>query len=208
MVVLKPPASRVVTGVVTYLLYALVVTGFFVIVYAASGSLPLDRLVVAATPDLIVPARVLVLWLLITAVLGAAFVTIQGFEFSKLVSEGVVFGNSQFASAFYFLTGNHGLHVIGRRTKLLGELFRREVLPKVRTGRIGDLRQERIQGGLVEHRQADGQMQGGCRVQWSDGGQRAHHRRHMPGQGGATNNNCRCGPAGKPRHRDQTDSNY
>ena len=54
----------------------------------------------------------LVLWLLATAVLGAAFVTIQGFEFSKLVSDGVVFGNSQFASAFYFLTGNHGLHVI------------------------------------------------------------------------------------------------
>jgi len=54
----------------------------------------------------------LVLWLVFTAVLGAAFVTIQGFEFTKLVSEGVVFGNSQFASAFYFLTGNHGLHVI------------------------------------------------------------------------------------------------
>jgi heme/copper-type cytochrome/quinol oxidase subunit 3 len=54
----------------------------------------------------------LVFWLLATAVLGAAFVTIQGFEFNKLVGEGVVFGNSQFASAFYFLTGNHGLHVI------------------------------------------------------------------------------------------------
>ena len=54
----------------------------------------------------------LVVWLLATAVLGAAFVTIQGFEFSKLAGEGVVFGNSQFASAFYFLTGNHGLHVI------------------------------------------------------------------------------------------------
>ena len=54
----------------------------------------------------------LVLGLVATAVLGAAFVTIQGFEFSKLVSDGVVFGNSQFASAFYFLTGNHGLHVI------------------------------------------------------------------------------------------------
>jgi heme/copper-type cytochrome/quinol oxidase subunit 3 len=54
----------------------------------------------------------LVTWLLATAVLGVAFVTIQGFEFNKLVGEGVVFGNSQFASAFYFLTGNHGLHVI------------------------------------------------------------------------------------------------
>jgi heme/copper-type cytochrome/quinol oxidase subunit 3 len=56
--------------------------------------------------------RGLVLWLTATAVLGAAFVSIQGYEFSKLVREGVVFGNSQFASAFYFLTGNHGLHVI------------------------------------------------------------------------------------------------
>ena len=54
----------------------------------------------------------LVRWLAITALLGAGFVTIQGFEFSKLVRDGVVFGNSQFASAFYFLTGNHGLHVI------------------------------------------------------------------------------------------------
>ncbi len=56
--------------------------------------------------------RGLVVWLLATAVLGAAFVSIQGFEFNKLVGEGVVFGNSQFASSFYFLTGNHGLHVI------------------------------------------------------------------------------------------------
>jgi heme/copper-type cytochrome/quinol oxidase subunit 3 len=54
----------------------------------------------------------LVVWLLATAVLGGAFVTIQGFEFAKLAGEGVVFGNNQFASAFYFLTGNHGLHVI------------------------------------------------------------------------------------------------
>jgi heme/copper-type cytochrome/quinol oxidase subunit 3 len=54
----------------------------------------------------------LVGWLSATAVLGAAFVAIQGFEFTKLVSEGVIFGSSQFASAFYFLTGNHGLHVI------------------------------------------------------------------------------------------------
>jgi cytochrome o ubiquinol oxidase subunit III len=54
----------------------------------------------------------LVLWLAATALLGAGFVTIQGFEYAKLVRDGVVFGQSQFASAFYFLTGNHGLHVI------------------------------------------------------------------------------------------------
>ena len=54
----------------------------------------------------------LVIWLAGTAVLGAAFVSIQGFEFNKLVGEGLTFGSSSFASAFYILTGNHGLHVI------------------------------------------------------------------------------------------------
>ena len=54
----------------------------------------------------------LALWMAATAVLGAAFVGIQAYEFNKLVSEGLVFGTSQFASAFYLLTGNHGLHVI------------------------------------------------------------------------------------------------
>ena len=51
-------------------------------------------------------------WLLVTALLGAGFVSIQAFEFNKLVDEGLKFGSSQFGSAFYFLTGNHGLHVI------------------------------------------------------------------------------------------------
>jgi len=54
----------------------------------------------------------LVLWLAVTALLGATFVGVQAYEFNKLVHEGVVFGETQFASAFYLLTGNHGLHVI------------------------------------------------------------------------------------------------
>jgi len=54
----------------------------------------------------------LVLWLGVTALLGATFVGVQAYEFNKLVHEGLVFGDSQFASAFYILTGNHGLHVI------------------------------------------------------------------------------------------------
>jgi cytochrome c oxidase subunit 3 len=55
----------------------------------------------------------LVGWLSATAVLGLAFVVIQGFEFNKLASvDGLIFGSTQFASAFYILTGNHGLHVI------------------------------------------------------------------------------------------------
>lgn len=51
-------------------------------------------------------------WLAATTLLGAGFVAIQGFEFNKLVGEGLIFGGSPFASAFYILTGNHGLHVI------------------------------------------------------------------------------------------------
>ncbi len=56
--------------------------------------------------------RGLILWLTGTALLGALFLGIQGYEFSKLVGEGLTFGSSQFGSAFYFLTGNHGLHVL------------------------------------------------------------------------------------------------
>lgn len=54
----------------------------------------------------------LVLWLLVTTLLGATFVGVQAYEYSKLVHEGLTFGGSQFGSAFYILTGNHGLHVI------------------------------------------------------------------------------------------------
>ncbi len=55
-------------------------------------------------------------WLALTALLGAMFVSIQGYEYSKLVSEGFKLGASeqqylQMAPAFYLLTGNHGLHV-------------------------------------------------------------------------------------------------
>jgi cytochrome c oxidase subunit 3/cytochrome o ubiquinol oxidase subunit 3 len=52
-------------------------------------------------------------WLGATALLGAAFVSIQGYEYSKLFSEGIELGASKFANGFFFLTGFHGLHVIG-----------------------------------------------------------------------------------------------
>ena len=50
-------------------------------------------------------------WLGAVAVLGGAFVGIQGFEYSKLYAEGLTVTSSQFGSAFFFLTGFHGLHV-------------------------------------------------------------------------------------------------
>jgi cytochrome c oxidase subunit 3/cytochrome o ubiquinol oxidase subunit 3 len=54
----------------------------------------------------------LTLFLGLTALLGAAFVGIQGYEYAHLMEEGLQLGGSQYGGAFYFLTGNHGLHVI------------------------------------------------------------------------------------------------
>ncbi len=54
--------------------------------------------------------------MLATAVLGLMFVSMQVFEWSKLISEGVrpwanPFGAAQFGSTFFMITGFHGLHV-------------------------------------------------------------------------------------------------
>jgi cytochrome c oxidase subunit 3 len=54
--------------------------------------------------------------MLATAALGATFVGMQAFEWTKLISEGVrpwvnPFGAAQFGSTFFMITGFHGLHV-------------------------------------------------------------------------------------------------
>ncbi len=51
-----------------------------------------------------------------TAVLGATFVGMQAFEWSKLIHEGVrpwtnPWGAEQFGASFFMITGFHGLHV-------------------------------------------------------------------------------------------------
>jgi len=51
-----------------------------------------------------------------TALLGASFVGMQAFEWTKLIEEGVrpwgnPMGSAQFGSAFFMITGFHGLHV-------------------------------------------------------------------------------------------------
>src|SRR5205814_3595284 len=55
-------------------------------------------------------------FLLLTAALGATFVGMQAFEWSKLIHEGVrpwanPMGAAQFGSSFFMITGFHGLHV-------------------------------------------------------------------------------------------------
>jgi cytochrome c oxidase subunit 3 len=52
----------------------------------------------------------------LTALLGASFVGMQAFEWTKLIQEGVrpwgnPMGAPQFGSAFFMITGFHGLHV-------------------------------------------------------------------------------------------------
>jgi heme/copper-type cytochrome/quinol oxidase subunit 3 len=50
-------------------------------------------------------------WLLATALLGSVFVGGQVYEFTAFVREGLGFTSSPSASAFYTLTGFHGVHV-------------------------------------------------------------------------------------------------
>ncbi len=54
--------------------------------------------------------------MVVTATLGEIFVAMQAFEWSKLILEGVrpwgnPMGAAQFGSAFFMITGFHGLHV-------------------------------------------------------------------------------------------------
>lgn len=52
------------------------------------------------------------LWLGITVLLGAGFLALEIYEFYEYVSLGHTFRSSAFGSAFYFLIGTHGFHVI------------------------------------------------------------------------------------------------
>ena len=71
--------------------------------------------------------------MLITAALGATFVGMQVFEWSKLIAEGVrpwsnPMGAAQFGACFFMITGFHGLHVS------IGVIYLIVVATKVRLG--------------------------------------------------------------------------
>ena len=51
------------------------------------------------------------LWLTVTGLLGATFVGGQMYEFTAMYNEGLGYTTSLFGSAFYTLTGFHGVHV-------------------------------------------------------------------------------------------------
>ena len=51
------------------------------------------------------------LFILATAALGALFLSVQVFEYSKLIAEGLGLGVNMFGASFFTLTGFHGAHV-------------------------------------------------------------------------------------------------
>lgn len=51
------------------------------------------------------------LWLVVTALLGAAFVGVELYEFGNLIAEAATPQRSAFLSAFFTLVSTHGLHV-------------------------------------------------------------------------------------------------
>ena len=69
-------------------------------------------------------------WLITaTAALGATFVGMQAFEWTKLIMEGVrpwanPFGAAQFGSSFFMITGFHGMHVSAGVIYLMWVAFR------------------------------------------------------------------------------------
>src|SRR5262245_14800672 len=52
-----------------------------------------------------------VLWLILSFILGAAFLGLELTEFSQFISEGASWRRSGFLSAFFTLVGTHGLHI-------------------------------------------------------------------------------------------------
>ena len=59
------------------------------------------------------------IWLLVTVILGAAFLAGQGREYLGLLGQGVTIDRSLFGTTFFTLTGFHGLHVLSGLIALL-----------------------------------------------------------------------------------------
>jgi heme/copper-type cytochrome/quinol oxidase subunit 3 len=63
------------------------------------------------------------IWLATTALLGSLFIGGQVYEFTAFYREGLTFSNNLFGSAFFTLTGFHGVHVTGGILMLVSLLF-------------------------------------------------------------------------------------
>jgi len=61
----------------------------------------------------------LVRWLTVTAILGAIFLGVQGYEWVRLVRFGLTMSSSTYGTTFYTLIGTHAIHVAGALVWLL-----------------------------------------------------------------------------------------
>ena len=77
-------------------------------------------------------------WLLLTAIYGATFLAVQGYEWVRLVHFGLSVSGT-YGSTFYVLIGTHGLHVLGAVVWLL------VVLALARRGRFSARRHAGVQ---------------------------------------------------------------
>jgi len=77
--------------------------------------------------------------LLVTTLLGATFLSIQGYEWIRLLRFGLTLSSGTYGSTFYVLIGTHAAHVFGAMVWLL------IVLMKVKSGRWTAKHQVRIE---------------------------------------------------------------
>src|SRR5690606_36639764 len=85
-------------------------------------------------------------WLLGTSLLGAVFIAGQVYEFSAFVKEGLGYTTNIFGSAFYTLTGFHGVHVS------FGIIFLMSLFVMSLRGKLGPERAETVEiFGLYWH---------------------------------------------------------
>jgi cytochrome c oxidase subunit 3 len=96
--------------------YAAVLTGLLV-----SSSVTMQFAVWAVRKD---NHRSFVIWLVITLLLGVAFLLGQANEWRLLIEEGMTLRSGVFGSTFYTLTGFHGAHVTGGAIFILIVLLR------------------------------------------------------------------------------------
>jgi heme/copper-type cytochrome/quinol oxidase subunit 3 len=76
------------------------------------------------------------IWVLATALMGSTFLAGQIYEFTAFVEEGMGLTTSPFSSAFYVLTGFHGVHVAGGILMLL-TLWSLSLMGRLPTSRAG-----------------------------------------------------------------------
>ena len=79
----------------------------------------------------------LVRWLGTTAVLGTAFLVVQGYEWVRLVHFGLKLSSGTYGSTFYTLIGFHALHVAVAALWLIvvfGQAWRGRFTPRHHTG--------------------------------------------------------------------------